>query len=103
MAWSAYCTENPTASSRGEIPEIRGMTTERGGCTLSLAEDIGTLEEFMAKITMLLAVTFCLVLVDAGHPDELGEEGFVDSAGVKIHYVTNGKGPLIILLHGFPD
>jgi pimeloyl-ACP methyl ester carboxylesterase len=35
--------------------------------------------------------------------DELGEEGFVDSAGVKIHYVTKGKGPLIILLHGFPD
>jgi pimeloyl-ACP methyl ester carboxylesterase len=35
--------------------------------------------------------------------DELGDEGFVDSAGVKIHYVASGKGPLVILLHGFPD
>ena len=57
----------------------------------------------MAKITMLLVVTICLALVGATHADELGEEGFVDSAGVKIHYVTSGKGPLVILLHGFPD
>lgn len=34
---------------------------------------------------------------------DLGEEGFVDSGGVKLHYVTAGKGPLIVLLHGFPD
>ena len=34
---------------------------------------------------------------------ELGEEGFADSGGVKIHYVTAGKGPLVVLLHGFPD
>jgi pimeloyl-ACP methyl ester carboxylesterase len=34
---------------------------------------------------------------------ELGVEGFADSSGVKIHYVTAGKGPLVILLHGFPD
>jgi pimeloyl-ACP methyl ester carboxylesterase len=33
----------------------------------------------------------------------LGDEGFVDSAGVKIHYVTHGSGPLVVLLHGFPD
>jgi pimeloyl-ACP methyl ester carboxylesterase len=31
------------------------------------------------------------------------EEGHVDSGGVKIHYVTAGKGPLVILIHGFPD
>jgi pimeloyl-ACP methyl ester carboxylesterase len=34
---------------------------------------------------------------------ELGQEGFVDSNGVKIHYVTTGKGPLVVMLHGFPD
>jgi pimeloyl-ACP methyl ester carboxylesterase len=34
---------------------------------------------------------------------ELGEEGFADSGGVKIHYVTKGQGPLVILIHGFPD
>jgi epoxide hydrolase 4 len=31
------------------------------------------------------------------------EEGFVDSDGVKIHYVASGEGPLVIMLHGFPD
>jgi pimeloyl-ACP methyl ester carboxylesterase len=35
--------------------------------------------------------------------EELGKEGFADSDGVKIHYVTAGKGPLVILIHGFPD
>jgi pimeloyl-ACP methyl ester carboxylesterase len=35
--------------------------------------------------------------------DEMGEEGFVDSDGVKIHYVTMGHGPLVVMIHGFPD
>ncbi|MDA7977765.1 MAG: alpha/beta hydrolase [Pirellulales bacterium] len=30
-------------------------------------------------------------------------EGFVDSGGVKIHYVTMGNGPLLVMIHGFPD
>jgi pimeloyl-ACP methyl ester carboxylesterase len=30
-------------------------------------------------------------------------EGYADSGGVKIHYVTQGRGPLLVLLHGFPD
>jgi epoxide hydrolase 4 len=34
---------------------------------------------------------------------EIGEDGFADSDGVKIHYVTLGKGPLVVMLHGFPD
>jgi pimeloyl-ACP methyl ester carboxylesterase len=34
---------------------------------------------------------------------EIGEEGFANSRGVKIHYVTLGKGPLVVMLHGFPD
>lgn len=33
----------------------------------------------------------------------LGEEGYADSGGVKIHYVTAGEGPLLVLIHGFPD
>lgn len=33
----------------------------------------------------------------------LGEDGYLDSDGVKLHYVTAGKGPLLVLLHGFPD
>jgi epoxide hydrolase 4 len=33
------------------------------------------------------------------------EEGFVDSGGVKIHYVSLGRrqDPLVVLIHGFPD
>jgi pimeloyl-ACP methyl ester carboxylesterase len=30
-------------------------------------------------------------------------EGYADSGGVKIHYVTLGHGPLIVMIHGFPD
>jgi pimeloyl-ACP methyl ester carboxylesterase len=47
-----------------------------------------------------------LLLCSAGgsaDATEFGEEGFVDSSGVKIHYVTQGKGPLLVLIHGFPD
>ncbi len=29
--------------------------------------------------------------------------GYADSSGVKIHYVEAGQGPLVILIHGFPD
>lgn len=49
------------------------------------------------------ALVIALSLVAIVSADELGDEGFVDSGGVKIHYVASGKGPLIILLHGFPD
>ena len=31
------------------------------------------------------------------------QEGYVDNKGVKIHYLTWGEGPLMIMLHGFPD
>jgi pimeloyl-ACP methyl ester carboxylesterase len=30
-------------------------------------------------------------------------EGVADSDGVPIHYVTMGEGPLLIMIHGFPD
>jgi len=33
----------------------------------------------------------------------MGEDGYADSNGVKIHYVTMGKGPLVVMVHGFPD
>src|SRR5262245_4586078 len=35
--------------------------------------------------------------------EELGDEGFVDSGGVKLHYVTKGEGTLLVMIHGFPD
>jgi pimeloyl-ACP methyl ester carboxylesterase len=56
---------------------------------------------------LLLSAIVPAVLGLAWQPasaEELGgEDGFVDSDGVKIHYVTMGKGPLVVLTHGFPD
>lgn len=31
------------------------------------------------------------------------KEGYADSGGVKIHYATMGQGPLVVMIHGFPD
>lgn len=31
------------------------------------------------------------------------QHGYAESNGVKIHYVTLGQGPLVIMIHGFPD
>lgn len=31
------------------------------------------------------------------------EHGHADSDGVKIHYASIGEGPLVVMIHGFPD
>ncbi|MFB3111215.1 MAG: alpha/beta fold hydrolase, partial [Gemmatimonadales bacterium] len=31
------------------------------------------------------------------------EHHYADSDGVRIHYVTVGQGPLVVMIHGFPD
>jgi len=31
------------------------------------------------------------------------KHGYADNNGVKIHYVTLGEGPLVVMIHGFPD
>ncbi len=31
------------------------------------------------------------------------EHGYADSNGVQIHYATMGEGPLVVMIHGFPD
>jgi pimeloyl-ACP methyl ester carboxylesterase len=53
----------------------------------------------------LLGFLALLVLCSSASLDaqELGKSGFADSGGVKIHYVTMGQGPLVVMLHGFPD
>lgn len=37
------------------------------------------------------------------HSEELGMHGYLQSDGVKLHYVTVGEGPLVVMIHGFPD
>jgi pimeloyl-ACP methyl ester carboxylesterase len=58
-------------------------------------------ENFMRSVLHICAVL--LLLVVPANASEMGEEGFADSDGVKLHYVTAGKGPLVVMLHGFPD
>ena len=31
------------------------------------------------------------------------EHGYADNDGTKIHYATAGQGPLVVMIHGFPD
>jgi pimeloyl-ACP methyl ester carboxylesterase len=32
-----------------------------------------------------------------------GADRYAENGGVKIHYVVSGKGPLVVMIHGFPD
>jgi len=42
-------------------------------------------------------------MLHASDIDSRVKNGFADSNGVKIHYASLGTGPLIIMIHGFPD
>ena len=53
-------------------------------------------------LTLLTAVPGDRVQADDTQ-DELGKHGFATSGDVRIHYVTRGTGPLVIMIHGFPD
>lgn len=55
-----------------------------------------------SAVASLIVATFCL-MSGGLHAEELGTEGYVDSDGVKLHYVTAGEGPLVVMIHGFPD
>jgi pimeloyl-ACP methyl ester carboxylesterase len=57
----------------------------------------------MFKLLMIGLMVALAASVQASQAAELGEDGYADSNGVKIHYVTAGKGPLVVLIHGFPD
>jgi epoxide hydrolase 4 len=39
----------------------------------------------------------------AGDIESKVTHGYADSSGVKIHYASLGHGPLIVMIHGFPD
>ncbi len=54
-------------------------------------------------LTCLYLPAAAMAAVDPTDIDERVEHGYADSDGVKIHYATLGKGPLVILIHGFPD
>ncbi len=54
-------------------------------------------------VQSLVAVLVSLSVTAPLAGQELGEDGFVTSGDVKLHYVTAGQGPLVVMIHGFPD
>jgi pimeloyl-ACP methyl ester carboxylesterase len=56
------------------------------------------MKKWLLCVTILmLKLTFSQNLLDKV------EHHYADNDGVKIHYVTLGNGPLVVLMHGFPD
>jgi pimeloyl-ACP methyl ester carboxylesterase len=57
--------------------------------------------------TLAAAVLICSALgvrgAAAADIDARVTHGYADSNGVKIHYATLGSGPLVVMIHGFPD
>ena len=53
----------------------------------------------------LLIITLACSLTALSHADiwQDVEHGYADNDGVKIHYATIGEGPLVVMIHGFPD
>ncbi len=43
------------------------------------------------------------LLAASGDIESRVKHGYADSNGVKIHYATVGSGPLVVMIHGFPD
>jgi epoxide hydrolase 4 len=52
---------------------------------------------------VLALVCFAAVSARAADFESKVKQGYVDSNGVKIHYASIGSGPLIVMIHGFPD
>lgn len=63
----------------------------------------------MKKVFIVLAMLAMAMtqVVNAASDDadflETVKHGYADSNGVKIHYAEIGKGPLVVMIHGFPD
>jgi pimeloyl-ACP methyl ester carboxylesterase len=53
-------------------------------------------------ITLALAGALLVAGTAAAAPAK-GSDRYADNGGVKIHYVVQGQGPLVVLIHGFPD
>jgi len=53
-------------------------------------------------LTLALAAAL-LIAGGAAAAAAKGSDRYADNGGVKIHYVVQGQGPLVVLIHGFPD
>jgi len=61
----------------------------------------------MRNVASLTVAAALLLTAPAGTAaadiDDRVTHGYADSNGVKIHYASLGSGPLVIMIHGFPD
>jgi epoxide hydrolase 4 len=48
-------------------------------------------------------LVFTSLLAGADDIESRVKHGYADNNGVKIHYATLGSGPLVVMIHGFPD
>ncbi len=56
------------------------------------------------KTFFLLLLSFLSACnADAADLESRVKHGYADSGGVQIHYASVGSGPLIVMIHGFPD
>src|SRR5262245_13215611 len=58
---------------------------------------------FLAFCLLITLTSFSSTVFADSDLDKRVEHGYADSGGVKIHYASLGKGPLIVMIHGFPD
>ena len=74
-----------------------------GITTVLVTDPIEALKELETITCVKLLTDAKLVYPAACDPSKVAH-GFVETEpGVKIHFVENGSGPAVILLHGFPD
>ena len=57
----------------------------------------------LRTLAFLLIVVTIPVVGRAADIFDLVRDHYADSNGVRIHYVTRGQGPLVVMIHGFPD
>lgn len=62
----------------------------------------------MGRRTNIFRIALAAALLIAGVASaaparRAGADRYAENGGVKIHYVVQGKGPLVVMIHGFPD
>ena len=58
---------------------------------------------FLVCAVLLALLAVPLTFAASADLDQKVENHFADHDGLKIHYAALGKGPLIVMIHGFPD
>src|SRR5215467_6383756 len=57
--------------------------------------------QFSKSWAARVAVLSCMVMISSAKP--ACKDGYAEVNGVRLHYVEQGEGSLILFLHGFPE